>query len=345
MQKKADKNFPPPIPARTGWPWNNDNVRPFEPLPEDGSWPKISIVTPSFNQDQYIEESIRSVLLQHYPNLEYIIIDGGSTDKTEDIIRKYEPWLTYWVSEKDEGQAHAINKGWQRCSGQIMAWLNSDDVYAPNTFYRVAKAWRDGGKPGMIYGDACSTDSHLRPYYKKDMSSYSLKDLLSGKNMPQPAVFISNELYARLGPLDESLYFTMDPDYFFRAWLAPEAETYRCISEVLAYSRRYAETKCQSGGTERIEENAQVLEKYWKEYMKSYHNSSVWRLRYAKGLAGLAQRYLDLGKFFMSLRMYKDALKWSPTITLIIVKNIIIYLFRKFRRDSPHTWQKAKKPI
>ena len=98
----------------------------------DANYPRISIVTPSYNQGQFIEQTIRSVLLQNYPNLEYIIIDGGSTDNTVETIEKYEQYITYWVSEPDRGQSHAINKGFARCTGEIMAWLNSDDLYLPS---------------------------------------------------------------------------------------------------------------------------------------------------------------------------------------------------------------------
>src|SRR5262249_19241824 len=97
--------------------------------------------TPSFNQGQFLEETIRSVLLQGYPNLEYLIIDGGSTDRSVEIIKKYEPWLAYWVSEPDRGQSHAINKGFKRATGEILAWLNSDDIYLPCTLIKVCRVF------------------------------------------------------------------------------------------------------------------------------------------------------------------------------------------------------------
>ena len=109
-------------------------------MPDGKTWPKISIVTPSYNQGEFIERTIRSVLLQGYPNLEYIIIDGGSTDRSVELIGKYEPFIRYWVSEPDKGQSNAINKGFQHASGGIFAWLNSDDIYLPGALVAVAKA-------------------------------------------------------------------------------------------------------------------------------------------------------------------------------------------------------------
>jgi len=113
--------LPPPPNDRVGWPWTEATPPAGETLPDGRPWPKISIVTPSYNQGQFIEETIRSVLLQGYPNLEYLIIDGGSTDGSVEIIRKYEPWLAYWVSERDGGQSEAINKGFRRATGEIVA--------------------------------------------------------------------------------------------------------------------------------------------------------------------------------------------------------------------------------
>jgi glycosyltransferase involved in cell wall biosynthesis len=125
--------------GKSGWPWINISPPAYSFLENGKQWPKISIVTPSFNQGQFLEETIRSVLLQNYPNLEYIIIDGGSSDESVDIIKKYEPWITYWVSEKDDGQAHAINKGLFRCTGEIFNWINSDDFLTEGALRVVAE--------------------------------------------------------------------------------------------------------------------------------------------------------------------------------------------------------------
>ena len=140
---------------KNGWPWDIQTQLPSV-AKNDEFWPRITVVTPSFNQGQYIEETIRSVLLQGYPNLEYIIMDGGSTDESVKIIKKYEPWLSYWVSEKDCGQSHAINKGWQRSTGDLVAWLNSDDYLAPGTLRQVARIYcQHQDLPfGLIYGRA-----------------------------------------------------------------------------------------------------------------------------------------------------------------------------------------------
>src|SRR5438309_6203079 len=131
--------LPPPPPNHTGWPWT-EGAAPLGELMGDGSpWPRITIVTPSYNQGRFLEETIRSVLLQGYPNLEYMVIDAASTDESVEIIRKYERWLAYWVSEKDRGQTHAINKGLAKATGEIFSYLNSDDLLAPGALAAVAE--------------------------------------------------------------------------------------------------------------------------------------------------------------------------------------------------------------
>ena len=117
------------------------------------NFPKISIVTPSYNQAEFLERTILSVLNQDYPNLEYIIIDGGSTDGSVEIIKKYEKYLAYWVSEKDKGQSDAINKGFQKSTGDILAWLNSDDTYLSGTLFKVVKAFQENPNADLIFGN------------------------------------------------------------------------------------------------------------------------------------------------------------------------------------------------
>lgn len=130
--------LPPPPLGKTGWPWTEQTPPLPDLMPDGAEWPRISIVTPSYNQGEFIEETIRSVLLQGYPNLEYIIIDGGSTDNSVDVIKKYSSRLTYWVSERDEGQSDALNKGFNICSGEIGAYLNSDDIFMQSAISKVA---------------------------------------------------------------------------------------------------------------------------------------------------------------------------------------------------------------
>ena len=134
---------------KTGWPWT-EQTNPAV-YPDKITWPKLTIVTPSYNQGQFIEQTIRSVLLQNYPNLEYIIIDGGSTDNTQQVLNKYSPWISYWQSEKDNGQSHAINQGFSLAKGDYMAWINSDDYYLNTTFFKVLNTFI-ATKTDFVYG-------------------------------------------------------------------------------------------------------------------------------------------------------------------------------------------------
>ncbi len=150
MAKKGLLTELPAVPVtKTGWPWRIET----DPAIYKGysDWPKITIVTPSFNQAEFIEETIRSVLLQNYPNLEYIIMDGGSTDGTKTVLEKYAPWLSYWQCEKDAGQGNAINLGFSLASGDYYAWINSDDYYLANVFATVVGQFLKS-RPAFIYG-------------------------------------------------------------------------------------------------------------------------------------------------------------------------------------------------
>lgn len=180
--------------------------------------PKITIITPSYNQGQFIEETILSVINQGYPNLEYIIIDGGSTDNTVDVIKKYEKYIHYWVSEKDTGQANAINKGLKIATGQIINWLNSDDVLLPGALALVAQRFAE--HPGAIIIHGRIQYFGAASYYSQNIPQKDLEIRYAAHIcMPQPACFFKKKLIDEQGLLDESMHFSMDTDLYVRAGL------------------------------------------------------------------------------------------------------------------------------
>lgn len=169
----------------------------------------VSIITPSFNQVSYLEQTIRSVLEQDYPHIEYIVIDGGSTDKSVDIIRKYEGKLAYWVSEKDKGQAEAINKGLARATGDIIAWLNSDDYYLPGAVSAAVKTFDEDTKVVLVYGDMLAVDEKGQTFNQLKYSQLDLEDLLRFQIIGQAAVFMRRSALDNL-KLDTSYHFFLD---------------------------------------------------------------------------------------------------------------------------------------
>ena len=205
---------------RTGWPWDKEGSSMPETMANGSSWPRISIVTPSYNQVDFLEETIRSVLLQGYPNLEYMVIDGGSCDGSVEIIKKYEKDLAYWVSEPDDGQAHAIRKGFEKSTGDFQAWINSDDVYSPGTLQKIAEAFTLSGAD-VVYGHEYFIDEKSKkvgerlslPFPKRlGLAFY----VYGGFLVFQPASFWRRDLYEKSGGIDPFFTFIMDPDLFTR---------------------------------------------------------------------------------------------------------------------------------
>jgi glycosyltransferase involved in cell wall biosynthesis len=181
--------------------------------------PKISIVTPSFNQGQFLEETILSVLNQNYPNLEYLIIDGGSTDDSVEIIRRYEDRLNFWVSEKDRGQVHAINKGLAKCTGEIFAYINSDDVYLPGAFDAAAAHFQTHPQSEWVCGDTVMFgEGHQTELIRADVPKSAAHCLSWAYTAPQPGHFWKRSLMGE--GFDEAWRYDFDHDLYVRLLLA-----------------------------------------------------------------------------------------------------------------------------
>ena len=223
--------------------------------------PKISIVTASYNQGQYIEETITSVLNQNYPNLEYIIIDGGSTDNSIEIIQKYERHLKFWVSEKDNGQAHAINKGLQYCTGEIFNWLNSDDYLETGALEKIANAFGDDDVQ-MVAGKVrnfSSTQEEIIP--NQNLSAEGLMCWQVGVKFVQPGVWLRLNNIEQCGGIDEQFHYAFDWDLYIRyLYNFPEVEE---INDLLVHFRLHEQSKTQSLLPRFAAEERKIIEKIY----------------------------------------------------------------------------------
>jgi glycosyltransferase involved in cell wall biosynthesis len=220
--------LPEPPRGKSGWPWTEESGRLPNLVPEGYPWSRVSVITPSFNQGQFIEETIRSILLQGYPNLEYVIMDGGSTDGSVEIIKKYSPWLSYWISQTDNGQSDAINQGLRLASGDFATWINSDDLLAKNAL--VEHASRIGFARDTVYvGNCIYIDKTSTVLSLHTGRVQSLEDLVSiktvwnadghGGHIVQPEVLFPRELALSVGGVNADNHFTMDYELWGRLLL------------------------------------------------------------------------------------------------------------------------------
>jgi Glycosyl transferase family 2 len=210
--------------GKNGWPWTEESS--VLPNSDGQNWPRITVITPSFNHAPFLEETIRSVLLQGYPDLEYIILDGGSTDGSVDIIKKYCRWLTYWVSEPDAGQSNAINRGLKIGSGLFATWINSDDMVCKNAL--VNQASRCGFACNTVYVGICTyIDENGTALSSHQGNVHSLEELVSvasvwrsGGHIVQPEVLFPRDLALAVGGLDVNNHRTMDYELWGKFFLA-----------------------------------------------------------------------------------------------------------------------------
>ncbi len=230
-------------------------------------YPKISIITPSFNQSAFIEETILSVLSQDYPHLEYIVVDGGSSDATLDILRTYQDQLI-WISESDQGQANAINKGFKMASGDVLAYLNSDDLYLPGTLNKVGAFFADNPNADWLSGYCQNVDGNghpIRPFISKYKNfwlrtrSYQVLKVLN--YISQPATFWRGTLIQKLGYLDEDLQYTMDYEYWLRIGKTHKLSV---LEEELAVFRLHSSSKSGINSDQQFDEELEVAKNYSK---------------------------------------------------------------------------------
>jgi len=197
----------------------------------------VTIITPSYNQAAYLEQTIQSVLNQDYPSVEFIIVDGGSTDGSVDIIREYQDRLAWWVSEPDEGQADAINKGLARASGDIVGWLNSDDYYQPGAIKDAAAMLVSQPALGMVFGDAITVDQEGNTLNELEFGAWGLKELMAFRIICQPSVFMRNSVLKQAGGLDKSYHYLLDHQLWIRiAQQAPIHHVPNCLAAARYHS-------------------------------------------------------------------------------------------------------------
>jgi glycosyltransferase involved in cell wall biosynthesis len=225
--------------------------------------PRISVVTPSYNQGQYLEDTILSVLGQNYPNLEYIIMDGGSSDNSVEIIKKYQDKLTYWVSEKDNGQAAAINKGFSLATGDILMWLNSDDLLMPNVFSAIA-GMADIDKENIFLGNCINfkleDDKRLTTWGSNIIGDYNYSKLEKIDFIIQPSTFWTRRAWKKVGQLNEQMHFTFDWDWFLRA--KKEDIQFVSTEKCLSLYRHHNSHKSGTGGLVRQQEIIGIYKRY-----------------------------------------------------------------------------------
>jgi len=270
--------------------------------------PRVSIITPSYNQGRFIERTIESVLSQNMPDMEYLIFDGASSDNTLDILKKYDDRL-HWVSEKDGGQTQAVNKGISQATGDIIGWLNSDDIYYPNAVSTICDVFTKNPDFDVVYGNAYHVDGNnkiIEKYYTENWNLDRLKEVCY---ICQPAVFFRRSVIEKYGLLDESLHYCMDYEYWLR--IAVCGAKFFYLPNILAGSRLYAETKTMS--------NRVAVHKEINDMLKKTLSSvpDRWLSNYAHvkiEKKGISRKHRSYFIAILVWMMLCAALKWNRKI-------------------------------
>lgn len=304
------------------------------------SLPLVSIITPSYNQAAYLENTIQSVLAQDYPNIEYIVVDGASTDSSPEIIKRYSSQLAYWVSEKDLGQADAINKGIEKAHGKYITWLNSDDIYLPGAVSQAVHHLQKNPSLGFVYGDAISIDVDGRPLNRLSFAEWGLEELVRFRIICQPAVFMRRDILEQAGRLELGYHFLLDHQLWIKlASLAPIHHE----PDMWAAARHHPEAKNVSQAAAFGDEAMLILD--WMKNDPALNKLIL--TNEAHILAGayrLQARYLlDGGQPAASLRSYLKAFRYWPSFTLQHSHRIVYAIASLLKLQHIVAWLQAKK--
>ena len=289
----------------------------LSPLPEH---PLVSIVTPSYNQANYLEQTLNSVLGQDYARIEYLVVDGASTDGSVEIIKRYAgdrggvtPSLAWWLSEKDSGQGEAINKGLARANGEIIAWLNSDDYYLPNAISSAVKLFQEHPDVLLVYGDMLAVDEKGQTFNVLKYKQLTLEDLLCFQIIGQPAVFFRREAYEQAGGLDTTFHFLLDHHFWIR--IAQHGQILH-VSQIWAAARYHSEAKNRLKAAEFGREAFRILD--WAKGQPGLAETLTGVERRARASAHRvdARYLLDAGHAPAALRAWFRALFIHPPTAL-----------------------------
>jgi len=285
----------------------------------------VAIVTPSYNQAPYLEQTIQSVLGQDYPRIEYLVIDGGSTDGSVEIIKKYADRLAYWVSEKDSGQAEAINKGFARAKGDILGWLNSDDYYFLNTISVAVRCFEQNPDVVMVYGDMMAVDGNGKTINILKYKQLTLEDLLCFQIIGQPSVFFRRTAFEKVGPVEPTFHFMLDHHLWIR--LARQGRILH-VPQVWSAARYHAEAKNRARAAEFGREGFRVLN--WAKNEPDFAPvlSSVKRRALASAYRYDARYLLDGGQTLSALGAWFRALIIHPPTALARLNILVSALLK-----------------
>lgn len=269
----------------------------------------ISVITPSYNQAAYITLTMNSVLSQGIHGMEYVVIDGGSTDGSTELIRKYEDHLSGWVSEKDRGQADAVNKGVERTTGEVIGWLNSDDLYLPGSLKKVLDYLKENPGIDAVYGDVLSIDAEGKLMNVMRFSQYSAEDLMTFRVISQPGVFFRRSAWERAGGLDISYHYLLDHDLWLRMIMGGK---FAYLPEPLAAARFHPMAKNRAHTEDFGKEAYRLAERLLTDPLTAEKAAAIGK-KIRGGAAWLDAHYLsDGGEAGKSLKAYRKAFQLYP---------------------------------